>query len=67
MFHLMSYSYPIKPSDIIGIKEMILVNNNLVAAFQSNWVSLVVSIIIIGFLVLLAKKELALVTVFSLV
>lgn len=36
---------------------MILVNNNLVTAFQSNWVSLVVSIIIIGVLVLLAKKR----------
>ena len=43
----------------MGIKEMILVNNNLVTAFQSNWVSLVVSIIIIGVLDLLAKKRIS--------
>lgn len=31
--------------------------NNLVSAFQTNWVSLVVSIVIIGFLVFLGKKK----------
>lgn len=36
---------------------MILVKNNLVTAFQSNWVSLLVSIVIIGLLFFLARKK----------
>lgn len=33
------------------------VNNNLVTAFQTNWVSLLVSLVIIGFLYFLGKKR----------
>jgi len=38
---------------------MKLVKNNLVTAFQTNWVSLLVSIVIIAFLFFLAKKKLS--------
>ncbi len=49
-------SLSIKPRKQVG-KEGIRLENNLIHAIQTNWVSLLVSVVIITFLYFLAKKR----------